>query len=149
MPSPIGGASIAHRSLDLFFHSILRQILGSKNDLPALAFGFFSGPPKKSFRAFAPKSDRVLRIEEKHGVIFRSFDQKTETFLRSTQTFLNTHAFNGKGELAGDRTAEIRIALAELMRVIVIDHELSDQAIGATQRNEAAGADTFSEDLLA
>ena len=41
----------------------------------------------RAFRATAPESDPVLRVDEKHRVLARAFDEQTETLFALAQRF--------------------------------------------------------------
>jgi len=66
----------------------LRLILGSENQVPALADGFVLAPPEDALRAVAPIGNDIRGIEQEHRVIARAFDQNAETFLARTQASL-------------------------------------------------------------
>src|SRR5213078_3343699 len=78
MKTPIGRPALGECDANLFLRRTLPLILGSKNQVPALADGFVLAPPEDALRAVAPISNDIPWIEQEHRVIARAFDQHAE-----------------------------------------------------------------------
>src|SRR5436853_4452296 len=87
MPSLVERAAFLHGRGNFFFHRAAFSVLRRENQRRDFTDGFTLRPTEKAFRATAPEGDSIFRIDQKHRVLTRAFDEQTETLFALAKRF--------------------------------------------------------------
>jgi hypothetical protein len=131
MKTAIKDAAFVKGNVDFLFHFPVPAVLPRENQCARLPNSFLLRPSKDTLRACAPKRDRVFRVEQKHRVIPRPFDEDPEALFAFPQGFLRPLAM-GDVVHAIDRAEDVTLVIlqgsrrdshTQLLAIVAFDND--------------------------